>query len=523
MQAGTINAGVDQTICNGTTASVSGTSNGLSGNAIWYSTGSGSFSGTNPNYIYTPSASDISNGNIILYYKEQTPDQTCIAVSDSLTLTIKSRPAKPVVTGNLFVCRNTTATYQISNVDTASTINVTATTGATIVSVANNNITMNFTTPTSYSGTYIWVLATNACGVSDTGKIWVQHTISAPQFNNGPQVVCKGSTIIYTLKTNPGMDSTRWTVPANVTLVNYTDSTATLNFTSSFTSGTLTVTSYCACGSTVRNLSISSVSSLVPGNINGQASSLCDSTATFKINSVSGATGYQWTIPTGATVVGSSTDTIISIYFSPTFTTGTLSVVSINSCGAASNPRTLTVKGSSNTPASITGSSTSCAHQTGLIYTCANVVGAYSYNWTVPTGASITNGQGTNTITVTWGTANGNVMVNTSRLCGTNSSNKTLFVTVNCRISNNDISSENKLIVFPNPSHGQFKIFLEQTQEEPATAEIFDLSGRMVWLQGVALSNGVTELNVDVALATGSYILTLTKKSGELNKKIIIE
>jgi hypothetical protein len=221
--------------------------------------------------------------------------------------------------------------------------------------------------------------------------------------------------------------------------------------------------------------------------------------------------------------VGSATDTIISIHFGATFTTGVLSVSSVNSCGALSNPRTLTVKGSSNTPATITGPTTSCAHQVGLVFTCANVVGAYSYNWTVPAGAVITGGQGTNTITVTWGTANGNVMVNTTRLCGTASSNKTSFITVNCRVGSFEGESTNKLIVFPNPSHGQFKMFIELTNEEPATAAIYDLSGRLVWMQGVNLVNGVTELNVDVSISSGSYVLTLTKKSGDLNKKIIIE
>ncbi|TCN54629.1 T9SS C-terminal target domain-containing protein [Flavobacterium circumlabens] len=47
-------------------------------------------------------------------------------------------------------------------------------------------------------------------------------------------------------------------------------------------------------------------------------------------------------------------------------------------------------------------------NETGKTYTLKAIAGA-SYNWTVPSGATITSGQGTNTITVNWGTTGGDV------------------------------------------------------------------------------------------------------------------
>ncbi|MEO8533799.1 MAG: family 16 glycosylhydrolase, partial [Flavobacterium sp.] len=47
-------------------------------------------------------------------------------------------------------------------------------------------------------------------------------------------------------------------------------------------------------------------------------------------------------------------------------------------------------------------------NETGKTYTLNTIAGA-SYNWTVPSGATITSGQGTNTITVNWGTTGGDV------------------------------------------------------------------------------------------------------------------
>lgn len=51
----------------------------------------------------------------------------------------------------------------------------------------------------------------------------------------------------------------------------------------------------------------------------------------FNITSVSGANSYVWSTPQGAT--GSSTGTNISLLFSPSFVSGTLSVLAQNACG----------------------------------------------------------------------------------------------------------------------------------------------------------------------------------------------
>lgn len=57
----------------------------------------------------------------------------------------------------------------------------------------------------------------------------------------------------------------------------------------------------------------------------------------------------------------------------------------------------------------IAGVTAACNGQTGLIYTISGVSNVTSYAWTVPAGATITAGQGTNSITVTWGSNPGNV------------------------------------------------------------------------------------------------------------------
>jgi hypothetical protein len=72
-------------------------------------------------------------------------------------------------------------------------------------------------------------------------------------------------------------------------------------------------------------------------------------------------------------------------------------------------------------PSKINGDSTPCANATNIVYTTPSVVGASSYTWTAPAGASITSGQGTNSITSDMGSASGNICVDASNACGTSS------------------------------------------------------------------------------------------------------
>jgi len=62
-------------------------------------------------------------------------------------------------------------------------------------------------------------------------------------------------------------------------------------------------------------------------------------------------------------------------------------------------------------PGLIDGPSSVCANSTGQFYTVAPVDNASMYLWTLPPGAVITSGQGTNAITVSFGTLSGLVSV----------------------------------------------------------------------------------------------------------------
>lgn len=71
------------------------------------------------------------------------------------------------------------------------------------------------------------------------------------------------------------------------------------------------------------------------------------------------------------------------------------------------------------TAGSVTGSTNPCQNATGVSYIISPVAGSTSYTWTVPSGATITAGQNTTGIVVTFGTTDGNVAVTASNSCGT--------------------------------------------------------------------------------------------------------
>ncbi|HVX25712.1 MAG TPA: choice-of-anchor tandem repeat GloVer-containing protein [Parafilimonas sp.] len=79
-----------------------------------------------------------------------------------------------------------------------------------------------------------------------------------------------------------------------------------------------------------------------PGTIMGSASVKCNKTIKYYIKRVTGATAYIWTVPAGATIQGSSTDTAISVLWGTTG--GDITVQASNTCGVSGKQiKTITV------------------------------------------------------------------------------------------------------------------------------------------------------------------------------------
>ncbi len=269
------------------------------------------------------------------------------------------------------------------------------------------------------SGYYIGVQAANACGASTRRVQWVRGTVSVPASVtalNGQIIECANTSAQYSTPAVTGASSYLWTFMGNGTVTG-TGTTATVNFGPSFTGGAVCVAAQTSCyTSPTKCLAITNAPSTV-GAMSGTFSVCAGPVYTYSVPAQAGVASYNWTLPTGAS--GTSTSNSINVTFAPTFVNGDISVTATSICGVTTSPprkRTANI-GSPTMPASITGPSSGLCSQT-VVYTSAAQPGS-TFNWTAP-AATINSGQGSNAVSVTFGTftAASTVCVTASNTCG---------------------------------------------------------------------------------------------------------
>ncbi|MBL0340937.1 MAG: T9SS type A sorting domain-containing protein [Bacteroidetes bacterium] len=141
----------------------------------------------------------------------------------------------------------------------------------------------------------------------------------------------------------------------------------------------------------------------------------------YSTAAVTGASSYLWTITGDASVSGSGTTGAVT--FGPSFTTGQLCVRALLPCGYQSAQRCMTIANGTPLLGSMIGTFSVCPGTNGVAYSVPVSVGAASYTWTVPAGATIAGGQGNNAITVDFAPSYvvGNICVFATSVCGTQS------------------------------------------------------------------------------------------------------
>jgi hypothetical protein len=231
----------------------------------------------------------------------------------------------------------------------------------------------------------------------------------------------------------------------------------------------------------------------------GQTSNLCGGGQfTYSVTAVSGATSYVWTVPSGCTIVTNNGNSIV-LNIPSTFTTGTLSVRAYNSCGGSSL-RSVSLTRLPATPASITGPASVCPNQVGVNFTTPAVTGVTQL-WAVPTGATITAGQSTTSMTCTWGTVAGSVTVRSVNSCGQSAARSKSVAIASCFEEENELPIEGRLsdvAIYPNPNLGEFTIQSSKAGEFMLinslgqVIEMFTLGGNAPQTKDVSgLSSGV--------------------------------
>ncbi len=270
------------------------------------------------------------------------------------------------------------------------------------------------------AGTYS-VSVTNSNGCSGSVSKTITSAPSPTPTISGTLSFCGGSST--TLVASNGFSSYLWSTGA-------TSQSIVVTAAATFT---VTVVNAIGCsGSASATTTTQGAVPATPGPITGSAGGICNSTGNiYSISPVTNASFYVWTVPTGASITAGQGSTSITVTFGSSFTAGNIVVAASNACGQSpsNTPRTLFVQGAAAAPATISGQTTGLCSQTSKVYSIAAVNGATSYTWTVPTGATISAGQGSTSITVNFSStfSTGNICVRANSSCG-NSANACLAV-----------------------------------------------------------------------------------------------
>jgi hypothetical protein len=511
--------------------------------------------------------------------------------STSATVTVFTPPV-PAITGKNGICSGGTTTlqatagytsYMWSDGSTTSSTSVTTVGNYSVTVTDNNGCTgtsatksiVAFPAPTpvisgtlSFCGgsfttldagagfaTYLWttgaatrsisvtgvgtfgVTVTDNNGCSGSASVTTTTTSSVPAtpgpITGNPTGICTGSTQVYSINPVANASLYEWTVPAGLSIISGQGTTSLTVKVGTFTSGNIVVAAANACGQSPslnpRTLGLQSAPA-VPGTITGQTTGVCGAVSkSYSVDAVPLATSYTWTAPAGATITSGQGSTSITVTFAASYISGNLCVKANSAC-AGSASSCIAVAGIPPAPGKISGIISVCSKQKGVVYSVQPVPGATTYAWTVPTQATITSGQGTSSIVVTFGTKTGSITVKATGACGS-STTSSVAVDMKCtgatnrmRLSRDElVTLVTKTTAFPNPSNGVFTLQLPNDfQSEQLSVKVLDIHGRNVYTH-VSRSRGSSMLLNLAHLSKGMYMVQLSNDQKTEVIKILVQ
>ncbi|MBK8874427.1 MAG: T9SS type A sorting domain-containing protein [Bacteroidetes bacterium] len=339
--------------------------------------------------------------------------------SNSATSTIEVTdcgciPPAPItaINGQSGVCQGqSSVTFSVANDPNATSYVWTLPNGLTGTSTANS-ITVSVSA--TYTNASICVVASNACGQTQQYcRLVSRYTVQPgkPDPITGSASACLGSTQTYSVPQSNNVISYAWTVPAgSLILSGQGTNSVEVQFGNVLQGAYVGVSaSNCIGTSAIRTFSVHGLPKK-PSEAVGlfPKTGVCaNNTYNYAVVPVAVADDYTWTAPVGAVIFDgvlngnplTSTSANVQITFPSGFVSGTVGVFASNVCGSSA-VRSAFVRAFANTPENISGPRFAMCGTTGQTYSVTPVVGASSYSWTVPAGATIVGPSNGNSISV---------------------------------------------------------------------------------------------------------------------------
>jgi hypothetical protein len=306
---------------------------------------------------------------IITTTSMSTANPICAGSTKSLTAT---DPNAPIT--------NITYQWQSANSPAGPFNNVTNGSGAT---------TLNYTTGPLLSTTWFRMGAkcTGSGITSYSAPYQVIVGAQQPGIISGAPTSCPGDTATYSVPLVAGHSYT-WTLPTGWSGSSTTNS---ILVTPGSGGGTISVTATGCGGISIARTKAISVGNAPPAPALSGSDHVCaNSTQTYSVPPVAGATSYTWSLPTGWT--GSSTSNSITVIAGAAG--GSVKAKANNGCGSSVyTTKNVTIISSLASPGTITSNAVGGIYCSGVLYnfSISPVSGATAYVWSLPSGWSGTN------------------------------------------------------------------------------------------------------------------------------------
>lgn len=426
-----------------------------------------------------------------------------IVVNTPIVPTVAATGATNVCKTNVTIISTSARSYLWSNGDTTSSILASVSGNYSVTTTDSNGCRA-----TSNSVTFNKFSAVPARPVAITGDL------------NPCAVIGTNNTLTYSVPADPNALSFTWLLTNGITAVgNATGNVITVTYPAGFSSGQIRATPVNSCGNGLaraiypKTAPITTVPTFTQSvtsvcNIRGTATQ-----ATYSIQSIPGCSSYQWTLPTHATLVSGQGTTSIQVTFTSAFSSGSISVVGISSCG---NTPSTSISISLLAKPVITGSNSICPGDQ-VTYTIPVVPGAIRYRFNLPAGLTIVSQNAnsaviTNTGSFISGTLGAQVQ---TTLCGWSQPGSLSLNTSACRGMVGNFS----LNIYPNPSRGEFQMQFGSTMND-VLINVYAADGRLVKRQSLGQVENQSLYYNDIAEGLYHFEIIATDYEGRIHRKM---
>ncbi|BDC98443.1 gliding motility-associated C-terminal domain-containing protein [Persicobacter psychrovividus] len=346
-------AGIDQTICEGSDVTVTGTISGGATSATWTTSGTGTFADASlPSTTYTPSAADISAGTVDLILTTNAGTE-CVADVDQLTVTIDALPVVDAGSDDT-ICSSESATLSATFSGGATGITWTTNGTGSFADATAANTTYTPSLDDISNGSVVLTATTNAngsCGsVSDDLILSIE---AAPIADAGTdQTICEGSDVTVTGTISGGATSATWTTSgtgtfADASLLSTTYTPSAADISAGTVDLILTTNAGTECVADVDQLTVTI--DALPVVDAGSDDTICSSeSATLSATLSGGATGVTWTTSgTGAFADATAANTTYTPSLDDVSNGSVVLTATTNangSCGSVSDDLTLSIE-----------------------------------------------------------------------------------------------------------------------------------------------------------------------------------